>query len=182
MTDILERTNEPWTENEVQQLLTLYEAGLSCSKIAAHIGTGKTRNAVIGKLHRLGLTNSKPTAIGEPKERPRPPRPVRTSPSMPRVPQRLRLVKPEVEIVPLIPPVPARKAGEPITVVTLEPGMCKFPIGDPQHKDFHFCGTAQRDGAPYCPFHCEVAFNDSQTNQRLRKSTSEASVRKAIRR
>jgi hypothetical protein len=44
-----------WTEDRVEQLKSLWTEGLSASQIARALGGGVTRNAVIGKVHRLGL-------------------------------------------------------------------------------------------------------------------------------
>ena len=44
------------------------------------------------------------------------------------------------------------------TVTTLEPRDCRWPIGDPRHEDFHFCGEAQVAGQPYCAAHLRQAF------------------------
>ena len=44
-----------WSDDRVEQLKKLWEAGLSASQIAAELGN-VTRNAVIGKVHRLGLS------------------------------------------------------------------------------------------------------------------------------
>lgn len=36
--------------------------------------------------------------------------------------------------------------------------MCKWPIGDPRHDDFHFCGGDTQTGASYCDHHCTIAY------------------------
>src|SRR5438128_8882556 len=58
-----------WTQERVEQLQSYVNAGLTCSQIADEIGV--SRNAVIGKIHRLGL------APGRPAGRPAPERPPR---------------------------------------------------------------------------------------------------------
>ncbi|MCC0008010.1 MAG: hypothetical protein H6876_07800 [Hyphomicrobiaceae bacterium] len=50
-------------------------------------------------------------------------------------------------------PVNERKSVE-----TLMPADCRWPIGDPQQQDFHFCGKHRSDGAPYCEVHMRRAF------------------------
>ena len=50
MTDVV------WTAERIEQMRKLYDAGLSCSQIAAELACGATRNAVIGKIHRLEWT------------------------------------------------------------------------------------------------------------------------------
>ena len=53
------------------------------------------------------------------------------------------------------------------TVVTLLPGDCRWPIGDPHHKHFHFCGKKKVEGRPYCECHMRQCF---QPTRRLRLS------------
>src|SRR5687768_18583958 len=74
-----------WTDERVELLKKLWQDGLSASQIAKQLG-GVTRNAVIGKVHRLGLsgraTPSKPQRTVF--KAPRPPRPLSSTPSAPR--------------------------------------------------------------------------------------------------
>src|SRR4051812_833531 len=59
-----------WTDERVERLKKLWSDGLSASQIAAELGGGVTRNAVIGKVHRLGLSGrGKPTGTGTPRPR-----------------------------------------------------------------------------------------------------------------
>tara|TARA_Y100001960_G_C14670485_1_gene825713 strand:+ start:210 stop:434 length:225 start_codon:yes stop_codon:yes gene_type:complete len=39
---------------------------------------------------------------------------------------------------------------------------CQWPIGDPQEKDFHFCGLKPISGKPYCQNHCDIAYIDEK--------------------
>lgn len=176
----LEAKEPAWADTEIAQLRTLCEVGLSASQIAAKLATGKSRNAVIGKMHRLGLTKQVPAApMNEPRERPPKPRPMRGTPSLPVVAR-----APEPKPLPIVLPVPApvRQRGERVTVTTLESGMCKWPIGDPGDDDFHFCGHAQMDGKPYCSHHCDRAYNaSSKANHNLMRATTPNRVMRAIR-
>ncbi|MEM6676324.1 MAG: GcrA family cell cycle regulator [Pseudomonadota bacterium] len=52
-----------WTDERVEKLKELWAEGMSASKIAKELG-GVTRNAVIGKVHRLGLSNRNGAAVG----------------------------------------------------------------------------------------------------------------------
>ena len=61
----------PWTDDRVEQLKRMWSEGLTASQIAARIGQGVTRNAVIGKVHRLGLSG-RVAKVRAP--RPKPPR------------------------------------------------------------------------------------------------------------
>ena len=58
----------PWTEDRVEQLRKLRAEGLSASQIAAHMGEGMTRNAVIGKCNRIGLKSERTPTFSKPRE------------------------------------------------------------------------------------------------------------------
>lgn len=49
------------------------------------------------------------------------------------------------------------------TVSTLEACDCRWPIGDPRHADFHFCGAQQVLGRPYCSEHLALAFDATKS-------------------
>lgn len=149
-----------WSEERVALLRKLWAEGLSASQIAKQLG-GVTRNAVIGKVHRLGLagraTPSRPAK-----------RPVRTA--RPRVigPSAPRLRMPSSEPRPIIPDLePVRlEDGRAATVLTLNESMCKYPIGDPTEPDFAFCGRGAAGNAPYCQDHSRLAYQPSQARKR----------------
>lgn len=149
-----------WSEERVALLRKLWAEGLSASQIAKQLG-GVTRNAVIGKVHRLGLagraTPSRPAK-----------RPVRTA--RPRVvgPSAPRLRMPSSEPRPIIPELePVRlEDGRAATVLTLNESMCKYPIGDPTDADFAFCGRGAAGNAPYCQDHSRLAYQPSQARKR----------------
>ena len=150
-----------WTDERVEMLKKLWGEGLSASQIAGRLG-GVTRNAVIGKVHRLGLSGRATTS------RPRPQRsrnriatPKRAS--KPRFAQSgnpaLRslyqgegeaYVSPaeEFEI-----PLEERKSLQDLTE-----DSCRWPIGDPQTPEFHFCNKNKVPGLPYCEHHSRRAF------------------------
>jgi hypothetical protein len=66
MTDVV------WTGDRIDAMKKLYDAGLSASQIAAELDCGATRNAVIGKVHRLGWTRrGKQRPKGQTAQRPR---------------------------------------------------------------------------------------------------------------
>ena len=58
-----------------------------------------------------------------------------------------------------------------ITILHLTDKTCKWPIGDPQHDDFCFCGHGPRDGSPYCEYHARIAYQPAQ-ERRLRREES----------
>ena len=55
------------------------------------------------------------------------------------------------------------------TILTLKEGNCRWPIGDPQHPEFHFCGRDKHQGLPYCEFHARKAFQPPQAPRSKRE-------------
>ena len=142
-----------WTEERVEQLKSLWADGLSASQIARVLG-GVTRNAVIGKVHRLGLAGRAGPARAE---RPR-------SVSHKSI---ARIAVPEPEIIEEEPLV--LDDGHFATVLTINDRMCHWPIGDPAENSFHFCGRKPKTGSPYCEAHARKAYQP-QTQRRDRRA------------
>src|SRR5882757_2444911 len=149
-----------WTDERVETLKKLWADGLSASQIAAELG-GITRNAVIGKVHRLGLSGrSKSPSSAAP--RPRKARPhsqhmlrvsrpaVRGNTALAHSSYELDVEPERVEVV--IP------LGQRRTLLELTEETCRWPIGDPGDADFFFCGGQSAAGLPYCSHHCRVAY------------------------
>ena len=136
-----------WRDDLVTMLKTLWAAGLSASQIAAELGDGVTRCAVLGKVFRLGLSG-RVTAT----ERRRPPRP-------PVARQRITRQGRVMQVFDRPPPVESEidDAQIPVeqrrTLQQLTSDTCKWPVGDPQGPDFFFCGAAPRTGCVYCAAH-----------------------------
>ena len=60
-----------------------------------------------------------------------------------------------------------KKVAKPKTLLDLEFGDCRWPIGEPKHDDFHFCGKPHAPGRPYCELHWSMAFQPPRPrNQR----------------
>ena len=142
-----------WTDERVEQLKTLWSEGLSAAQIANKMG-GVTRNAVIGKVHRLGLSG-----------RATPAKPQRGCATTERKDEAAEA--PVVEMKPVIPEpdfiAPALlDSGDAMTVATIKNNMCKWPIGDPATDDFHFCGQPTSPGKSYCAYHAKMAFQPPQ--------------------
>lgn len=158
-----------WTPERIEQLKKFWEAGLSASQIAAELGN-VTRNAVIGKVHRLGL-GGRPKSPRSSVPRPRKSRPVQhmMRASRPVSRQNAALADTfaaqtdaEVEVVELDVPMGQRK-----TLHELNEETCHWPVGNPQHADFYFCGGNSLKSLPYCAPHCRVAYQPA--NDRRRK-------------
>ena len=152
-----------WTDERVELLKTLWAEGLSAAQIANKMG-GVTRNAVIGKVHRLGLsgraTPAKPqrgrSIAMEKKDEAVSAKTRRTD---------LQPVIPEPEFAaPLV-----LDSGDPTTVATIKNNMCKWPIGDPAKDDFHFCGQPTLPGKSYCAYHAHMAFQPPQRRTERRE-------------
>ncbi|MEM9704858.1 MAG: GcrA family cell cycle regulator [Pseudomonadota bacterium] len=146
-----------WDDERVEQLKKLWAEGLSASQIANKMG-GVTRNAVIGKVHRLGLSG-------------------RATPSAPQrgrsygAPEDTYEVEEETSAVEASePPVEQPVFSAPVTIIesdratvaSLRRNMCRWPIGDPASDDFHFCGEPTASGKSYCAYHAQLAFQPTQ--------------------
>jgi GcrA cell cycle regulator len=170
-----------WTDDRVTTLKKLWLDGLSASQIAKQLG-GVTRNAVIGKVHRLGLSGrAAPSQPARPAfKAPRPARPAATT--MPSAPRRVIAAEPaSLPAVAQQPSVPAFRAEEPgsATVLTLGAHMCKWPIGDPSTDGFTFCGRRSSEG-PYCNEHARVAYQPQQTKKKSGPTELARSLRRYI--
>jgi GcrA cell cycle regulator len=165
-----------WTEERVELLKKLWAEGLSASQIAGRLG-GVTRNAVIGKVHRLGLsgraTSSRSSA----------PRPRRAqAPRQNRAPSLTfgtrgnAALKPSYEAEYDPAPAPVTELVIPLheraTILTLKESMCRWPIGDPTEEAFHFCGRKKEGGVPYCEHHARMAYQPVQARRREKRYAS----------
>ncbi len=163
-----------WTEERVAELKKLWAEGHSASQIAKRLGS-VTRNAVIGKVHRLGLsgraTPSRPVK--------RPPRLARPKPQQIQRPAAAPVARGANALA--VRPEPAHSHvteaeaniepqrlpnGDMVTVLTVKDSMCKWPIGDPADANFGFCGHGTQEGSPYCAEHARVAFQPAKKRER----------------
>jgi len=143
-----------WTEDRVGALKKLWLEGQSASQIAKQLGGGVTRNAVIGKVHRLGLSGR--AAPSQPARTTfRAPRPRPTPSAQPSAPRRIEAAAPRPAQP--IAPAPMPELAGTATVLTLGAHMCKWPIGDPTSTEFSFCGRRASEGV-YCVEHARVAY------------------------
>ena len=145
-----------WTDERVDALTKLWKDGLSASQIARSLG-GVTRNAVIGKVHRMGLSGrAAPHVPGAgradqrrerrgripPRKARRPPHPAAPSP----------LGAPETGLA---------------SIVSVRLGQCRWPIGEPQDETFCLCGRPRERGA-YCAPHGALAYRHTERNHLLK--------------
>jgi GcrA cell cycle regulator len=159
----------PWTDERVELLKKLWQDGLSASQIAAELG-GVTRNAVIGKVHRLGLSGrGQPTSSIKRQRRSHP-----TGIRRPRVSTYGNLaLKTNLDVLPDVDLEPARNVVVPIprrlSIFQLNEHTCKWPIGDPGQESFHFCGHDSLENRPYCEYHAGVAYQAPEPRRRSRR-------------
>ncbi len=156
-------TIAPWTAERVERLRTFVATGMTCSQIAAEIGV--TRNAVIGKIHRLGLSTERPAAGAAAGAAPAGSCPQRARrPRLSARRQLLRLVSPAApsgtsEIV--CEPVPVDSAQN-CSLLELTQGKCRWPLSnggnDSAAADFVFCGNETAAGFSYCAGHARMAY------------------------
>lgn len=170
-----------WTDERVELLKKLWNDGLSASQIANELGQ-VTRNAVIGKVHRLGLSGrAKAPSSTAPRAR----KPARSAPSAPPRPSmpasRSNLafkprpaaeIMPEVEVAPLPAIDNVVPMGERCTIMELKEYSCRWPIGEPGKDDFRYCGARSSTGLPYCAYHSRIAYQPVADRRRDRKQAA----------
>ena len=207
-----------WTDERVDTLKRLWGEGHSASQIANQLG-GVSRNAVIGKVHRLGL-ESRLKKDGPAKEAPAEgaagDAPLGNEPPSAEAAEREPVaVETAAEATPdpthapatgdTPPFTPANDPGTPaangselndsgangsgasaaraggtegddvvvpvplkLKLTQLTERTCKWPVGDPMHDDFHFCGHEAEEGRPYCEYHSGLAFQPASERRRVR--------------
>jgi GcrA cell cycle regulator len=132
----------PWTDEQVDLLRELWSLGLSSGKIAVRME--RSKNAVVGKVHRLNLP-ARPSPI------------VRDGPRTPRrAPRAPRVTLPALRVAHAPAPVVAHRPAPAPRYGRVEP--CCWPIGEPRKPGFRFCDEASVAGSVYCPVHHATAY------------------------
>jgi GcrA cell cycle regulator len=149
------RAGSTWNPERIAQLRSCAGAGLTCSQIAAEIGV--SRNAVIGKMNRLGLSRAKSARATEPARQRAAWRP--KSDNVTRLFSQRRILM----RLPPEPPAPPEtiRNGNGCSLLELSPGKCRWPINEPGAADFCFCAHQQVEGLPYCVGHARVAYKSA---------------------
>jgi GcrA cell cycle regulator len=145
---------ETWTPERVEQLRHFVVNGLSCSQIATEFGV--TRNAVIGKIHRLGLCPVRgPGGSGRPcSPRPRRERAASRRPLL----QILFCDGRGVGEATVTGPV---QSAQPRSLLELTKGQCRWPLSEAASycgADLVFCGNEAIAGVSYCAGHARMAY------------------------
>lgn len=187
--------NAQWTKNDDERLRNAAEAGMSCSVIADRVFEGRrTRNAIIGRLHRLDINKPKPNISAPPRPSGRKPTLSDTSPLADIAPAAAvaGLFQAPIEIVEQkAPRAPARKLGaEPkkarpkiecpaapptplnVSLLDISPGQCRFATTTVGRSHL-FCGapTAPTEdvSARWCAWHHHVVFAGTTAAQAMKR-------------
>lgn len=137
-----------WTPEKIKQLKKLWAKGKSTVEIGRELGISK--NAVVGKVHRLEL-DARPSPIKK-----------ATAPAP--KPQKTKL---------------SNNKGY-MTLLDLKLNSCRWPIGEPKDADFHFCGKDTVTGKPYCAEHCKVAYTSLKELANQNKNEAKKESREEI--
>lgn len=182
-----------WTDERVEQLRQAWLEGRSASQIAGLLGHGLTRNAVIGKVHRLGLSGrARPPAVGASQTRDsaaahdepqvaqaRPVQvqvqvsaPVSVSAPAARIVRGATALAMQPEALTVAQPEAMESVVLPmsvrVTIVELKESMCRWPLGDPTNSEFRYCGSPTHSG-PYCSHHGGLAYQPTDARRRERE-------------
>lgn len=117
-----------WTPEKIKSLKKLWQKGKSTVEIGKALGISK--NAVVGKVHRLELAAR--------------PSPIKSGTAKTSTKNASKTV--------------SKPKSNKTTLMDLKLTSCRWPIGDPKDPDFHFCGKQAQTGKPYCPEHCKMAY------------------------
>ena len=139
----------PWDDNKVSKLRELWDQGLPTAQIGKLLGF--TKNAVVGKAHRIGLER-RPSPIR--RTAVKPDRKKARSPIMPKL--NFEVKKDEVKENPV-----HQQTFQPLVKNLFTKSVkrgCEWPEGHPDESDFKFCGKERFEDKPYCIDHCAVAY------------------------
>lgn len=160
---VVVRENYGRSDQSAATIAALLNAMVRCGKVAWS-GNQITRNAVVGKAHRMGLKGRDQSIVNAEQKANR-----RVAPSTPTAP---RVALPPVREIPLRAP-----AG--VGIADLGPGMCRYPFGDPRAADFCFCASATLGGGVYCSEHARITRQSEARSDFMRRRTG-AAVSKAL--
>jgi len=178
-----------WTEQQIQMLKDMWGHGFSASEIATRLGGGLSRNAVIGKAHRLKLSAGA-SPLRASRDANRLPLPGEAIPAVRAVSRKRVMLRP----LPVLPVPPAStvkklavkesyrssvddiKRSEGIAVTKAGERQCRWPVGDPRSPDFRFCGCQVYETLPYCIDHARVAYQNIGRKHRASESATDPSA------
>jgi len=150
---------EEWTPERIKVLMGLWEEGLPTSEIGRRLGV--TKNAVVGKVHRLGLKKRQS--------------PIRQSSATSAQPKKAKPAAPQQSHGDdtVARPAAAKTrmpTGDVVRLEELTSSMCSWPEGEPGTEEFHFCGEPSISDKPYCAEHCARAYVKVSKDKKKKKA------------
>ena len=139
----------PWNDENVARLKDLWDQGLPTAQIGKLIGF--TKNAVVGKAHRIGLERRpspiRRTAVKPDRKKAR--SPVRPKLNFENSTDEEKIIRPQIHTL--------QPSIKNIFTSSSKRG-CEWPEGHPDEPEFHFCNKQRFEDKPYCLDHCAVAY------------------------
>lgn len=136
-----------WTEEKVQKLRELWTKGYTASQIAEMLGD-TSRNAVIGKAHRLDLEERAPSKSSNKSEKRNAPKSNTKNRGYVSRKSKFKSLMLDKNFEP----------ENPTSLENLTDLTCKWPSGHPDEENFYFCGRKPEKNFPYCKLHVLYAF------------------------
>lgn len=138
-----------WTDESVERLRQMWSEGLTANEIAKKLGV--TKNAIVGKVHRLCLT-ARPSPIKSKENEALSEDIEQTGTNAAMSADLFENTSAAGKSASI------NKKIENIKLVDLDSHTCRWPIGDPRDEDFCFCGKKVRTGQTYCDEHSQMAY------------------------
>lgn len=164
-----------WTINSISKLKKLWDKGISTSEIGNKLGFSK--NAVVGKAHRLGLKSRSNTVIKKIKRKktvpPKTKAAITKTEKVAATPKTTEKAS-KTASAPITPikakaKSSSKKSKHVVEMMDLKKNMCRWPLGDPRSSDFSFCGEPTFKNKPYCLTHCTEAYTLSTKKEEKAK-------------
>ena len=156
-----------WTDENIDELKKLWQKGMTTSEIAKQLGVSK--NSVVGKVHRIGLTSRpSPIKIKSDEAESTSSQSAKKKSTKVSAPSDIHSEKEAAFNQPVDDKSAEAKKTNTQTDPSLSPSVtkltdldshtCRWPIGDPKDENFHFCGKKIRTGQTYCEEHAAIAY------------------------
>ena len=145
-----------WTQEREEKLKELWDKGHTASQIAQILG-GTTRNAVIGKAHRLKLAARAVSKGAKIQKKPITENETNKGEKLISRKARFKSLLLDKNF----------ESEKPKTLEQLDDANCRWPIGHPDEKDFYFCGRTPVEGFSYCKLHVLYAFQPKNQKEEL---------------
>ena len=145
-----------WTSEKVEKLKELWSKGHTASQIAEALGD-TTRNAVIGKAHRLNLEARAPSKQSNSAKSRENRQVMKRSPAPMSRKAKFQSILLDKNF----------EAENPKSLEELTETTCKWPIGHPNEEKFYFCGRKPEGEFPYCKLHVLYAFQPKGSKEEV---------------